>query len=220
MKKGIYKYLQEILPLIKTPIIFELGVHWAEDTRRIMSLCQSDPIYYGFEPDKRNIKRIKQEISLNPLKYKFNLVEKAISNFIGLDTMYLSDGIHLLSGNQMTGASSILKPEKVLDKHKWIKFQEKQSVEVITLDEFCSKNMIYHIDFIWSDIQGSESNMIDGAKNILKKTRYIFMEYSNLELYKGQKNLSQMFTMLNEIAHFRIVEKYNTDVLLKNMSYL
>ena len=215
--KSAWNYITDILKDIPNPTIFELGVHWSEDTKKIMNLCNGYPDYHGFEPDPRNIRKIKQK---KGLKYVFSLFEGAVGNIDGIVDLHLSEGIHKKSGNKMTGANSIRKPKKVLSEYDWIKFNKTTKVECVRLDTYCKRKGINHIDFIWSDIQGAEYDMILGGKEILSKTKYVILEYSNLELYAGQKKIKDYLKLLQETGDWEIVHTFPIDVLLQNKSLL
>ena len=83
------------------------------------------------------------------------------------------------------------------------------------LDTWCDENGIEAIDFIWLDVQGAEMDVIRGGEKVLVKTRYIYTEYSDQELYEGQSPLDQL---LNALPAFKIVERYRGDVLLENVT--
>jgi FkbM family methyltransferase len=212
---SVYQHILGYLTQKPNPTIFELGVHWAEDTHRIMSWCQGQHDYHGFEPDNRNIAKIKQAIAKHNLKMTLN--HGAISDKVGESTLYLSDGIHVKSGNQMTGANSIRKPKDVVDRHKWIDFSKTQRCKTYTLDTYCKDKGIKSIDFIWSDIQGCEYDMIVGAKEMLPNIGMMLLEYSNFELYEGQKALDDIYTLLGD--DWEVVMETAADTLVINKNY-
>jgi hypothetical protein len=86
-------------------------------------------------------------------------------------------------------------------------------VPTLRLDDWCGENNIDRIDFIWMDVQGAEGDVIAGASRILKKTRFLYTEYSNNELYEGQLSLKQL---LARLPLFDVLATYPGDVLLKN----
>ncbi len=212
---NIYHYLREILAEIDSPVIFEFGVHWAEDTHRIMNTCKNKPLYYGFEPDSRNLEIIENS-GIAKLTYPLNLISGAVGSKNESATLYRSVGVHKPSGNIMTGASSIRKPKVVLKRHAWITFPDKEVVTVYNLDHFCKARKIDHIDFIWCDTQGNEYEMLLGAKEMMKKTKFLFCEYSDAELYAGQKPLKDIMKLL---PNWKLIHDFKTDVLLQNMKY-
>ena len=86
-------------------------------------------------------------------------------------------------------------------------------MQTLTLDDWCSQNDIANVDFIWMDTQGAEGDVIAGARNILQKTRFLYTEYSNNELYEGQLSLKEL---LAHLPSFDVIAKYPGDVLLRN----
>lgn len=216
---SVYTYIKKYIDKVENPIIFELGCHWGEDTERLLSYSNNKKSkLVCVEPDTRNIQVIKSKNlkRLNP-NCDIELVEGAISNKLGTTELYLSDGIHTRSGNIMTGANSIRKPKEVLTKHKWITFNKSIQVETYTIDYLCGKHHIDNIDFIWSDIQGCEYDMIQGAKKMIDNIGLMLLEYSDLELYEGQKKLKDILDLLG--SNWELLIKTDCDILVKNKQY-
>ena len=69
------------------------------------------------------------------------------------------------------------------------------------------------VDFIWADVQGAEGDMIRGGLRVLSRTRYLYTEWSDDELYEGQATLTEILRLLPD---FRVVELWSDDVLLEN----
>ncbi len=59
----------------------------------------------------------------------------------------------------------------------------------------------------------AENLFIRGGQEALGKTRYLYTEYSNRELYEGQVNLPQLLALLPD---YEVVARYPGDVLLRN----
>lgn len=81
------------------------------------------------------------------------------------------------------------------------------------LDDWCEEYGVTQIDFIWMDVQGAEADVIAGAAGTLNKTRFIYTEYSNNELYEGQLSLR---SLLKRLPTFDLVARYPGDILLRN----
>jgi 2-O-methyltransferase len=97
----------------------------------------------------------------------------------------------------------------------WVKFESIVAVQVRRLDTWARENGIGTVDFIWVDLQGAEGDLISGGREALARTRYLYTEYSNDELYEGQPNLVQLMEML---PNFSVLSRYAMDVLFKNNS--
>ncbi len=111
-------------------------------------------------------------------------------------------------------SGSLRAPKTHLEVWPWVKFGEKISIKVMTLDEWAAGYGIDHVDFIWADVQGAEGDLIDGGRETLKRTRYFYTEYSNDEWYKGQITLDTMAKLLAD--DFEMVARWHMDVLFRN----
>lgn len=196
-------------------LIIEIGCHFGTDTKIFKEISPKTRII-GFEPDPRNIKILKETGVINIAE----IFEFAVSNKNGESDFFLSSGefkgkssIELLKDNPWSASNSLKKPKKHLSIHKWVKFTEKIKIKTIKLDDFdILKNEI--IDFIWMDVQGAEDLVFEGAKETLNRTKYIYTEYSNEEIYENQPNLNDIQKSLGE--NWQILSLDKDDVLFKN----
>jgi FkbM family methyltransferase len=193
------------------PIILEIGTNDGEDSEDFVNTFK-DIQLYCFEPDPRAIQRFKNRMS----KYSnYKLYEMAISNNNGEIDFHLSGGNN--PGMPWYGdwdkSSSIKKPKLHLLQHRWCNFNNIIKVETKRLDDWFNEEKLESIDFIWVDVQGAEKELIEGAKETLKKTRYLYTEFDDSELYEGQPNLEQILKMLPDFKFVKFVEN---NVLLKN----
>ena len=212
---NIYNFIQDNFN--STSIIFEIGSHMGLDTKTIYDLTKSKNIHC-FEPDLRNIN------IFNSFNISAKLNQVAVSNIDGEIDFYKSSGnpiipthIPLLNDNDWSASSSIKKPKLHLERLPWCKFLNPMKVESIRIDSYCRNNNIKNIDFIWMDVQGAELEVLEGFGKYLNKTKYIYTEYSNEELYENSPNKS---TILNFIGdNWEEVYDFNTDILIKNKNY-
>lgn len=201
-------------------IIFEIGAHMGFDSEIIYELTHSDN-FYIFEPDPRNISILKERKIDNIA----TLVEMAISDvstdqgifFLSEGEMPQKTGNSYYDTNDWSASSSIRKPKLHDQIFPWCKITNNINVPYITLDDFCEKNQIKHINFIWMDVQGCEDLVFNGGQRILQTTEYIYTEYSNQELYEGQKTLEEIIKLLP--GNWMIRADYSGNVLLENVSY-
>lgn len=203
----IYNHLRKILPPITDPVVIEIGAHIGTDTEKIIELLRKPYQYYAFEPDARDVKRLLEAQA----KIGFFTFPWAVGDIDGIVPFYLSDGITGKGkGRQFTDASSLKRPKGNTVARPWMRFEEVVEVRCIKLDTFC-KN-IPHIDFIWADIQGAELEMIEGGKETLKKTRYLYTECQE-GMYHGQPGFEKIKEAL---PGWDVVFRTKTDVLLRN----
>ena len=104
--------------------------------------------------------------------------------------------MYVEKSNNLGASNSVLKPKKHLEQYPEIKFTEKETVQVIPLDNLIQNN--YNILVI--DTQGYELEVLKGAVNILKNIDCIYTEANREELYEG-------CAMIDEIDKF--LEPYN-----------
>ena len=186
-------------PGVKTFI--ELGSHCGMDTAWMAEI--PGVTVYALEPDPRNHQ---------PERPNVMIARAAVGDFNGRGALTLSEQGW---GREWTFSSSIKQPLNHLSRYP-VTFGRTVEVEMTTLDSFCEKNQLGVIDFIFADVQGAEAEMIRGGRNALSRTRYLFTEYSDDELYASQPTLSEILSMLPD---FRVVELWHDDVLLENTRF-
>ncbi len=80
----------------------------------------------------------------------------------------------------------------------------KETIEVISIDEYCSLNNIDQIDIIKIDTQGSELAILKGMKNMLtnKKVKLIYTEAYFKQQYADQPLLFDIAKYLQQFGYF------------------
>lgn len=109
-------------------------------------------IVYAFEP----LKRLAETSLAGTAKRNPNIsvVNCAVSDFIGTGEFIIEQNI----------GGSGLREQSIAADHG----NETITVDITTLDDFCSQNQIEKIDFIKCNIEGAERNMLRGAQNVLR----------------------------------------------------
>ena len=199
------------------PVILDIGSNDGQSSVVFLSQMPKATII-AFEPDPRAIARFKLRQQGQFLNHKIILYEGALSDQDGYIEFNQSSGKNSNlqwydSGWDLSG--SIKTPLKHLTEHPTILFDTKIKVQTTTLDAYIKNNNLNFdiIDLAWIDVQGAEKNVLDGAKNVLNKIRYIHLEYSDKEMYSGQMDLNTTLAYLND---FELIQIYNGDILLKN----
>jgi FkbM family methyltransferase len=210
LPKGTSMSIYDLIKSINPSLLIEIGSNVGSDTERFKSLAPNAKII-GFEPDPRNLAVLKSRgIS------KFATIEPyAISNVTGKQTFYLSSGEY--SGvKDWSYSSSLKKPTEHLNVWPSITFDQKIEVDALRLDDYPGiQNQT--IDFIWMDVQGAEELVFSGASKTLKRTKWIYTEFSNRPLYENQKSLDQLMDLLGKSWLIHTI--YESDVLLKNITF-
>jgi len=194
----------------------EIGCHFGTDTEIFRSMHPNARIVC-FEPDPRNLEMLTKR-GVNKIA---EVHPYALSNANGTQPFYLSAGDQshntnmddILRYNDWSCSSSLKKPTGHLQLHPWITFDKTAYVNTIRLDDFEPlRDSI--IDFMWVDVQGAEDLVFSGAKETLKRTKYVYTEYCNTELYESQLNMKQVLEMFGD--NWELVHDFGGDILLKN----
>ena len=193
------------------PVIIEVGANCGQTTVELLRAMPGATIF-AFEPEPRAIAKFRKAIA-NP---KVHLYECAIGAVDGTTSFYQSSGAeHLLEYREGWDQSgSIRRPNSHLKVWPWVKFEQKITVPIMTLDNWGKQHQITKADFIWADVQGAEGDLVEGATQFLKSSRYFYTEYSNDEWYEGQITLADL---LKKLPDFELVRRYAMDALFKNM---
>ena len=130
---------------------------------------------YAIEP----VSSIYNGLIKNTEKYdNIKCFKMALDDTVGEKEIYISSGFSVQS-------SSLMKPKEHLTMFPTCKFNTSEIAKTITINQFCIDNNIDRIDFMWLDLQGNETKVLNNAKDILYTTKAIFAEYSLVEFYEG-----------------------------------
>jgi FkbM family methyltransferase len=186
------------------PCIVELGVHWGESTHGLLAACARPPIWFGWEPDPRNVV-VCREAGLA-------VRDAAASNRSGWTTLHLSGGITPGTGDRVhTDSSSIAKPTAHLEAHPWCKFEETAEVVTEKVDDVVPRDQ--RVDLMWVDVQGAQVKALGGARETLERTRMLFCELHPKPMYEGEpESLEALMALLP--GKWIVLAQYPADVLL------
>lgn len=149
---------------------------------------------FCFEPDKRNITDFKKRLNF----YNVHLFEGAVGNVDGEVDWYTSTKSKITQ-EELIYSSSLRAPSGDLY-DIWPQFKDafvKGKMNSVRLDTFIESKGVDHIDLLYMDVQGAEDLVIEGGRNAFdNKVKYLYTEYSNREIYQGEKGLSQILALL------------------------
>ena len=234
---------KEIRQLLKkdNPTILEIGAHKGEDTLKFLQEFPNIRIY-SFEPDPRCIRDFKKAVIDN----RCTLVEAAVSDNDGQTTLHMSTGwpvkvselLRILGGKRFwtfvissyrrwrgiekewTGASSIKESVPYSKRWPWLTFDKSVKVKTLRLDTWTKDNNINSVDFTWVDVQGAEKDLIKGAAQTLKNTRYFYTEYGATSCYPDAMTKEKTIELLREYG-FQVIPEYcdRNNLLFANKSF-
>ena len=194
-------------------VIFEFGCHDGYHTRVLTRLadrlCRGYR-YIALEPDSRVFPHAQAAVRDNPA---VTLLQAAVHCRGGLHRFHLSSGVGA-DGSAYSGSSSLLAPAAVTEVWPGMRFDSTAMVQCHTYDDLFANAVADLTDFVWADIQGSEIDLIRGGPNALKRTRYLYVEYSNGGLYQGDADLDGLCRALGR--DWEVAEDFKGDALLRN----
>ena len=207
------KFLKKTLKA--NPVIIEVGAHYGIDTLELSILFPESRIY-AFEPFLQNFLQLQK--NCQHLK-NVTTVCVALSDSNGVNIFHQSSGSSNASG-------SILSPTNHLQRHPTVFFEgeDKSAVITITLDTYFNAIGISKVDLIWIDVQGAERLVLEGGKELLKKTCYVYLEVSEVPLYEGALAYSNMKLFMAslgfEVSQEFLPADWNSEgnVLFRNIS--
>lgn len=192
------------------PTIVEIGTYRGSDSEVFLRVFDPTRLIC-FEPDPENCESFRKGIK-NKGAFedpRCTLVEAAITDHDGTTIFHRSSGL----GRRASG--SLNKPTGHLHVHNWCLFNEDIVVQAVKLDTWCKQNQVESISLIWADVNGAEAKMLAGAKEILKKTKYLYTEFrpNNIELYANSIGKAQILALLPQ---FEEVLTLGDNILLRN----
>jgi FkbM family methyltransferase len=171
---------------IKT--VIDVGANTGQTVQEVMSFSSTIKIH-SFEP----IKSVFNELVKNTQKYP-----NVRCYNVGLGE---KQEVVQINVNEASQSSSIL---ELGDTHKenfdFAVQTHKETIEIITLDNFFEKNSFETPLLLKIDVQGFEKSVLLGAKTALKRTDIIFIEATFQELYVHQVLFGELFSLLRDLG--------------------
>lgn len=146
-----FVFLEKIKSLGKTKFdnIFEIGVYQGYSSCFFSKISNK---VFLFEPLKEMFPTIRKNLELNQLN-NVELTNCAVSNYNGKAKFYKYS---------IKGWSSLVQ-------HDACSLKDVSETDVITIDSFCEKNAITHVDLLSIDAEGNEYSILKGCETLLKK---------------------------------------------------
>ena len=183
---------------------FDIGAHVGIVTLAVAKNIKKNGVIYAFEPSKVNLKYLKYHIACNKIK-NVRIIDKLVSSSEKKTIFY--------EAPESSGMNSIVSLNKK-------NITNKNFSQSITLDIFCQHNNVYP-DIIKVDIEGSEIEMLMGAKRILKRYKpLIFLSYHPYHIQKLGYQKSFFFDVLKNFDYKIFDLNGKKPSVLKNTEYL
>jgi len=206
---GEVRWLREVLPSCKT--VLDVGANigqWAEHALQI----NPELDMHCFEPS---------DSTFQLLKARFvGLTERIKINQVGLSAIEEERTLHVFS--EGSGGNSLYHREGLRNMQL-----DTESITLMTLDDYCQKENIRHIDLVKIDVEGHELDVLKGSYEMLSSGNIdrIQFEYGGTFI-DARILLKDVFTLLLPLGYqlckvfpneVRPVERY--DQRLENFQY-
>ena len=180
----------------KCNIIFDVGL-----AKELYYFEQKlDAIFHCFEPSQEFIDAIKDKFS-----GKENIIinQLALGNEIGELTYYKDTGSMMPRTHHIQSSMS---NDNII------------KVPIDTLDNYCEKRNITHIDFLKIDVEGFELEVLKGSQKMLDNIDYIQFEYGGTYLDKNIK-LKDIFDFLKNWNIYKLKDEGVEKILIPNENF-
>jgi len=174
----------------KNPILFDVGVNQGQTIEKMLKVFPNSKIY-GFEPSKQCFDIVKKKIKNSNV-----IIQNAA---IGAEKTKLE-----FNEYSWSALNSLLKRaygnSKIIDSYE---------VDVITISDFCESEKIPYINFLKTDTEGYELNVLKGAYQMMSenKVQFILVEIFFNENYIGQSSFGDIYNYLIQ-NNFQLVRFY------------
>jgi len=182
--------LQRLYVKNAEPLIFDVGAHSGNVTSQYLEAFPKAQIH-AFEPCTAAFERLKNRYANDS---RVRALQMAVCN---------RDGEIEIMSNTSPVTNSILKSD-IQGSEYWgenlLETQSRILVPATTLDAYCRKEGIEHIDILKLDIQGAEYQALEGAADLLARraVSLLFFEIITCPTYQNQRTAGDYFNLLEK----------------------
>lgn len=182
--------------------VIQIGAHHGQEHKTHKNIGCTKFLY--FEPQKDVFNILKQNIEK----------EKTEQDFIKLYNYALGEEscvMEMYKEKDNTGqSSSLLEPYLHLEQYPGIKFTEKETVTVKTLDSVLEEDNLIpeDYDFLNIDVQGYELQVLKGCKKQLQHVYNIMLEVNRAPVYKNCAMVYEIDDFLGKYGFKRVITEW------------
>ena len=195
------------------PVLFDVGANVGQTIQKFRQQFQKSTIH-SFEPSPATFRVLQERTRGIP---KLHLTNAGLGARSGITTFVENENVDM---------SSFLEPGQEC----WGSIKQRSQLRLDTIDEYCARVGVKHIDVLKSDTQGFELEVLRGASGMIEHRRIqlIYLEIIFSAMYKGLPGADEIFKLLFDRG-FRVVSFYEmhhrngllswTDVLFVDPAY-
>lgn len=195
------------------PMFFDVGANTGQTVKNFKQVFKKCEIN-SFEPGPATFEILKKNTSHMKNVHIWNLG-------IGSSTTTM-----VLNENNHSNMSSFLE----IGDRGWGEIDNKTTIGITTIDQFCEEQNIKMIDVLKCDTQGFELEVFKGAKTSMLENRIglLYFEVTFIDMYKELPTLSELYDFavnhgFELVSIYPLKYKQNmagwTDLLFKHKSY-
>lgn len=175
------KVLDKLLQLCKPGnAIIDVGSNIGYVLMNMAKIAGSEGKVFGFEPCTETFAKLQRNLELNYFS-NVKITQAALGNVAGKAISY-----QVRNSNLGMNKIRLVSNESTSN-----------TVPVLTLDSFCERERLTHVDVIKIDVEGYEQNVLEGSRNVLRKFKpHLFIELSCQNLNEQNSSPEKMLQIL------------------------
>ena len=170
--------------------VFDIGANIGNYSLLFSDLVGAEGKVYSFEPTSTTFNRLQQRTENNQNIFLFQNAVFSENKLIEFNEF----------PDEFSVWNSIGRPqmENPANSQEYVPIVKSETVRAITVDSFCQKNNIDKIDYLKIDVEGAESDVLNGCLNLLaiKAIEFIQFEISQKMLEGMQHTAQETFDLL------------------------
>ena len=179
--------------------VIHIGAHFGEEAKDYIDNGITEMVF--FEPLSESLKVLEENLSYIANDANVMIYPVALGNETKDVEMYVS--------NRDRMCSSILKPKVVLEQYPDITFDERETVEMMRLDD--TDLEFDKFNFLNIDVQGYELEVLKGGAKTLEGIDYIYTEINRAEVYENTPHVDELDTYLKPYGFIRVESDWTGD---------
>jgi len=197
-------------------VVFDVGANVGNYGRALRSILGKRASIHAFEPSAATFAKLQAVLGDDP---SVMLNHAGLSNEPGVLTLY--------SNAEGSDFASVY--PRNLD-HHGVQMNQKEEIQLKTLDDYCAEKIIDRIHFLKLDIEGNELNALKGARNLLDKGAIAMIQFEFGGCNVDARTYFRDYWLLlhNQFRIYRIlkdglaeVKQYNENFeIFANINYL
>lgn len=179
--------------------VIHIGAHFGQEAKDYVDNGITEMVF--FEPLSENLEVLEYNLSYVANDANIMIYPVALGNEEKEVEMYVS--------NRDRMCSSVLKPKVVLEQYPDITFDERETVEMMRLDD--TDLEFDNFNFLNIDVQGYELEVLKGGAKTLEGIDYIYTEINRAEVYENTPHVDELDSYLKPYGFIRVESDWTGD---------